>query len=77
MSIPILSNFQLNDMEVTYLVNQAGQVGLRAVPASLSHCVADNNEVSEPLVQLYITVVPAKNPAAIYETFIEENYKYL
>ena len=53
-SIPILSSFQLNDIEVTYLMNQTGQVGLRMIPSSLRDRVTDNNRISEPLVQLHI-----------------------
>lgn len=53
-SIPILSSFQLNDIEVTYLMNQTGQVGLRVIPSSLRDRVTDNNRISEPLVQLHI-----------------------
>ena len=42
---PILSTFQFSDIEVSYLINRSGQVGLRVIPISQDHCVTDNNVV--------------------------------
>ena len=43
-----------NDMEITYLRDNDGHVGLRVIPAALSDKVADGNAFSESLAQVYV-----------------------
>ena len=50
----ILNRYLLGDMEVAYLRDRDGHVGLRLLPSRMPDVTPDSAEFSEPLVQIHI-----------------------
>lgn len=50
----ILNRYLLGDMEVAYLRDRDGHVGLRLLPSRMPDVTPDSTEFSEPLVQIHI-----------------------
>ena len=51
---PVLNRYNLGDMEVSYLCDEGGHVGLRLLPAHMASQATAGDALSELLVQLHV-----------------------